>query len=214
MAYQTALRRVMKGREEKRRSESDSISTLEADKVSVKVNDVEDEKCIDPQSCREQDVISSCEIPPLDSEKTVASIASAGEHEKSNPEVVSKEVHLSFRDVNPLPPLLAVLSRWNNIVILIASGTATSHIYHLPDDFCRPVDPSGLRSFRLWLRILNRVYLRSYTFRQVWIQRVADWSRSHSFRSRRVIFRTLILFSISRISYAELTFYVSRKRPR
>lgn len=138
VAYQTALRRVMKGREEKRCRESDSISTLEAEKVSVKVKDVEDEKCINSQSGREPDVIPSCEIPPLDSEQT------AGEHEKPSTDVVLKEVHLSFRDVNPVPPLLAVLSRWNNIVILIASGMASSHTYHLPDDFCRPVDPSGL----------------------------------------------------------------------
>lgn len=135
VAYQTALRRVMKGRGEKRRSESDSVSTLEADKVSVKVKDVEDEKCIDPQSGRETDVIPSCEIPPLESEQTGASIPSTGEPEKSTTDVVLKEVHLSFRDVNPVPPLLAVLSRWNNIVILIASGTASSHTSHLPDDF-------------------------------------------------------------------------------
>lgn len=135
VAYQTALWRVMKGRGEKRRSESDSVSTLEAEKVSVKVEDVEDEKCIDPQCGRETDVIPSYEIPPLDSEKTVASIPSSGEPEKSTTDVVLKEVHLSFRDVNPIPPLLAVLSRWNNIVILIASGTASSHTYNLPDDF-------------------------------------------------------------------------------
>ncbi|EIM87023.1 vacuolar DHA amino acid exporter [Stereum hirsutum FP-91666 SS1] len=91
VAYQTALRRVVKGREEKRCSESDN------------------------------------------SEKTGASIASAGEHEKPSAEVVLKEVHLSFKDVNPVPPLLAVLSRWNNIVILIASafdfGFAYSIVY-------------------------------------------------------------------------------------
>lgn len=139
VAYQAALRRVMEGREEKRDSGSDSISTLEADKVSVKVsNDVEDEKCIDPQSGRDADVIPSCGIPPLDSEKTVASIPSAGEHEKPSTEVVSKGVHLSFRDVNPVPPLLAVLSRWNNIVILIASGTTSSHIHPLSGPLLQP----------------------------------------------------------------------------
>lgn len=142
VAYQAALRRIINGRREKRHDESDSISTVDADKVGVKVEDVEDEKCIDPQSGRESDVIPSCAILPLDSEKTLGSSSSAGEHEQPSAEVVSKEVHLSFRDVNPLPPLLAVLSRWNNLVILIASGTTNSDIHHLPDDFRRVADPS------------------------------------------------------------------------
>ena len=32
------------------------------------------------------------------------------------------EISLSFKDVNPLPPLFLILKRWNNIVVLISSG--------------------------------------------------------------------------------------------
>lgn len=35
------------------------------------------------------------------------------------------DLKLSFTDINPLPPLLLVLKRWNNNAILLASGEAS-----------------------------------------------------------------------------------------
>ncbi|THH21574.1 hypothetical protein EW146_g47 [Bondarzewia mesenterica] len=40
-----------------------------------------------------------------------------------------KEIKLSLRDVNPLPPLVFILRRWNNLVILVASGLIFGYTY-------------------------------------------------------------------------------------
>ena len=39
-----------------------------------------------------------------------------------------KEIRLSFTDINPIGPILIVLSRWNNVTILFSSGRSSIYI--------------------------------------------------------------------------------------
>ena len=55
-----------------------------------------------------------------------ASAGSAGTD--AGPQTVT-EIALSFRDVNPFPPLLLILKRRNNIAILFVSGIAKQSLY-------------------------------------------------------------------------------------
>ena len=53
----------------------------------------------------------------------------AGEEKEAAaaPPAQAHEIRLSLKDVNPLPPLVLILRRWNNLVILTASGTSLIH---------------------------------------------------------------------------------------
>ena len=66
----------------------------------------------------------------------------------------AQEIKLSLRDVNPLPPLVLILRRWNNLVILTASGTSPIH-------YCCVASLNLVYRCRLHLRVqlLHFVYL-------------------------------------------------------
>lgn len=141
VAYQAVLRRVVREREEKKKRgrERDSGETLDVEKmgvdvekvgVDVQVGDVQDEKSnVGATTGRQTGFVTSSEVSPEDLEQGITPLPSLETQQENNAEVTLKEVHLSFKDVNPIPPLLAVLSRWNNVVILIASGALVSLVH-------------------------------------------------------------------------------------
>ena len=57
----------------------------------------------------------------MSSEKTVGELEAGANTSKPSHSTIN-DITLSFTDVNPFPPMILVLKRWNNNVILLASG--------------------------------------------------------------------------------------------
>ncbi|KAG1876802.1 MFS general substrate transporter [Suillus tomentosus] len=65
------------------------------------------------------------------------------------------DVKLSFKDINPFPPYLRILSRKNNVLILITNGLIFGFSYSLSYTCCRTLAGRyGYRAFRIGLVLL------------------------------------------------------------
>lgn len=118
VAYQVALGRVISEMERER------------ERNVVEVCEKDDKTVVGAGEPKSKDLSNIAALPSLPLDVPSTSIP----HPVPSPAYSSTvtldvgEVKLSIRDVNPIPPLLSVLSRWNNLIVLIASG-AWYHAY-------------------------------------------------------------------------------------
>lgn len=111
LTYQLVLRRVRAQQEAARRSETSTMSHVTAvereDDETVHQRTISEPKTADSDGKRERQRITfqdvEAQTPSADGVRLT-------------------EVKLSLKDVNPIPPMWAVLRRPNNLTILFASG--------------------------------------------------------------------------------------------
>ena len=111
LVYQLVLRRIKEERAAARRSETSSLSH-----VTV----VEPERAHEKWLPRPEKPLPKSE-PDIGQPRVTFQDVESGPHDDDTD---VKEIKLSLKDVNPVPPLIAVLRRMNNLVILIASGVS------------------------------------------------------------------------------------------
>lgn len=118
VAYQVALGRVISEMERER------------EKNVVEVCEKDDKTVVGAGEPKSKDLSNIAALPslPLDVPSTSIPHTVPSPAYSSTVTLDVGEVKLSIRDVNPIPPLLSVLSRWNNLIVLIASG-AWYHAY-------------------------------------------------------------------------------------
>lgn len=111
LTYQLVLQRVKAERAAARRSETSSLSH-----VTV----VEPERARDKWLRRPEKALTKGESEINEPKVTFQDVESQALGHDDDTDV--KEIKLSLKDVNPVRPVLAVLGRMNNLVILVASG--------------------------------------------------------------------------------------------
>lgn len=110
LTYQRVLQRVRTQREAAPKSETSTLSHVTA--VNKKIDGIMHTKKTSEAaeksiSARQKDIEAQTHVSPPPTEDVTAEV---------------KEIKLSLTDVNPIPPLLNVLSRFNNVAILFSSG--------------------------------------------------------------------------------------------
>lgn len=114
LTYQLVLRRVQAQQEAARRSQTSSMSH-----VTVVERD-EDGTILQPMT-------SEAKVAEGDGKKEGQRVTFQDAEAQGSPPDL-KEVKLSLKDVNPIPPMWAVLRRLNNLAILFASGESLFNI--------------------------------------------------------------------------------------
>lgn len=113
LTYQTTLLRLLRQRKEaetaRQRSGTSSIADIAATNPNVKI-DEKDKSRFDEKH------------PPTGVEVTNMDVEAQRPSARPVPNV--EELKLSLRDFNPVKPIIQVLCRPNNLVILFASGTS------------------------------------------------------------------------------------------
>ncbi|KAG2109874.1 major facilitator superfamily domain-containing protein [Suillus discolor] len=125
LTYRSALRRLLDSRERVRSPNESIIAGNESGKDQTPVRDAE--KHLQPLEY----ISAVTSKPGLD------------------------DVKLSFKDINPFPPYLRILSRKNNVLILIANGLIFGFSYSLSYTCCRTLaERYGYRALKIGLVLL------------------------------------------------------------
>lgn len=152
LTYQTVLKQVLE-HEAAKRSETSTVVA----------GDIHEEKNADAPTLNKE--VSQIDNKVAD--KDVEAQTPASEQAEVAP--ILNDFRLTLKDVNPIGPIIHVLRRMNNLVILIASGTANNESDH---------PQSNVANYRIDFRVqlFNLVYLFSHAGKQIRVQRPSDRS--------------------------------------
>lgn len=119
---------------------------------------------------------SSDGVPPAHNSTDAAEQDLEAQKIRNNPAGTSevteelKEIRLSFKDINPIGPILLVLSRRNNLAILFSSGRCRYLLVCDLHSFCE------LHRFAVRVQLFLGIYMLSDSCIEVWLRCVADRS--------------------------------------
>ena len=114
LTYQTALRRRLKSHPQAFRP---SVSQADIGEVPADQEREQMGQRGSPVGVTPDQSVSNMTRPDLEASETPQS------HGDATEAVTGTEgIHLSFRDINPIGPIIAILSKRNNLVILCSSG--------------------------------------------------------------------------------------------
>lgn len=172
LTYQTKLKQRLNERAAKKVGNASGVSfASHATAVSAEAHMSEKEK-------------AEASVPPT-AGTSVVDVSAQDLNGKAAPSreaaVLAKELNeikLTFKDVSPLGPVIAVLSRPNNVCMLLTSGMFCSG-----PSYCAPSTVSLYRTY-FFLLIFDKLYLCPYIIRQVWVQRTQYWISTSFYRFR------------------------------